>query len=183
MRRAGDHVRITAQLIDADTDSHLWSETYDREMKDVFAIQDDIAHSIVKALQVTLTPQERRSIQFVATVRSRGLRLLPARPQLHVFDGAARLSRTRSGCSNRRSASIPKYALAYAGIADAYSHLYRYMEATQENVEHANRASEQAVALDPDSAEAHASRGLALFISEQYDECAARIRHRGRAQP
>ncbi|MDN5782246.1 MAG: hypothetical protein L0H23_09560, partial [Luteimonas sp.] len=67
VRRAGDHVRITAQLIDAESDSHLWSETYDREMKDVFAIQDDIAHSIVKALQVTLTPQERRAMQFVAT--------------------------------------------------------------------------------------------------------------------
>src|SRR5207342_1677868 len=60
-------VRITAQLIDTGSDSHLWSETYDREMKDVFAIQDDIAHSIVKALQVTLTPQERRAIQSVAT--------------------------------------------------------------------------------------------------------------------
>jgi adenylate cyclase len=63
-----------------------------------------------------------------------------------------------------------KYALAYAGMADAYSHLYRYAEATPENVERANRASEQAVVLDRDSAEAHASRGLALFISERYDD-------------
>src|SRR3546814_1422048 len=67
VRRAGEHVRITAQLIDAATDSHLWSETYDREMKDVFAIQDDIARSIVDALQVTLSPKERRALQNDAT--------------------------------------------------------------------------------------------------------------------
>jgi adenylate cyclase len=67
VRRAGDRVRITAQLIEVDTDSHLWSETYDRELKDVFAIQDDIARSIVAALEVTLTPRDRRAIQNVAT--------------------------------------------------------------------------------------------------------------------
>ena len=168
VRRAGDHVRITAQLIDAESDSHLWSETYSREMKDVFAIQDDIAHSIVKALQVTLTPQERRSIQFVATsdpeaydyyLRGRNYMYSMARRDYHH---AIQMFEQAIGVDS-------KYALAYAGVADAYSHLYRYMEATQENVEHAKRASEQAVALDPDSAEAHASRGLALFISEQYD--------------
>jgi len=67
VRRAGDHVRITAQLIETDTDSHLWSETYDREMKDVFAIQDDIARSIAEALQVALGPKERRALQNIAT--------------------------------------------------------------------------------------------------------------------
>src|SRR5210317_2129999 len=61
-----------------------------------------------------------------------------------------------------------KYALAHAGMADAYSHLYRYAEATPENVAKAIEASKRAIELDPDSAEAHASRGLSLFISEQY---------------
>src|SRR3546814_7173325 len=63
-----------------------------------------------------------------------------------------------------------KFALAYAGMADAYSHLYRDVEATPENAGKADRASEQAVVLDRDSAEAHASRGMALFISEHYDD-------------
>src|SRR3546814_16485164 len=58
----------------------------------------------------------------------------------------------------------------FRSIADAYSQMYRYIEASQENLEHANRASEQAVALDPGSAEAHASRGLALAISERYGD-------------
>jgi len=67
VRRAGDRVRITAQLIEAESDSHLWSETYDREMDDVFAIQDEIAQNIADALEVTLSPKERRSIQYLAT--------------------------------------------------------------------------------------------------------------------
>ena len=167
VRRAGEHVRITAQLIEADSDSHLWSETYDREMKDVFAIQDDIAQSIVKALQVTLTPRERRTIQSVATsdpeaydyyLRGRNYMYSMARRD---YEHAIRMFEQAIGVDS-------KYALAYAGMADAYSHLYRYADATAGNVARANRASEQALALDPDSAEAHASRGMALFISEKY---------------
>jgi adenylate cyclase len=67
VRRSGNRVRITAQLIDVETDSNLWSETYDRELENVFAIQDDIASSIVNALKLTLNPKQRRSIQYVAT--------------------------------------------------------------------------------------------------------------------
>lgn len=169
VRRAGDRVRITAQLIDAASDSHLWSETYDREMKDVFAIQDDIAQSIVRALQVTLTPKERRSLQFVATsdpeaydyyLRGRKYMYSMARRD---YEHAIRMFDQAIGVDS-------KFALAYAGMADAYSHLYRYVEATRDNADRANRASEQAVALDPDSAEARASRGLALFISDRYEE-------------
>ena len=169
VRRAGDRVRITAQLIEAGSDSHLWSETYDRELKDVFAIQDDIARSIVEALQVTLTPRERRSIQYVATsdpeaydyyLRGRNYMYSMARRDyehaIRMFDQAIKVD--------------SKYALAYAGLADAYSHLYRYADASQANAERAERASGQAVVLDPDSAEAHASRGLALCIGEQYAE-------------
>jgi adenylate cyclase len=169
VRRAGDRVRITAQLIDTGSDSHLWSETYDRELKDVFAIQDDIAHSIVKALQVTLTPQERRAIQSVATsdpeaydyyLRGRSYMYSMARRD---YEHAIRMFEQAIGVDS-------KYALAYAGMADAYSQMYRYVEATPENVQRANRASEQAVVLDRESAEAHASRGLALLISERYDD-------------
>jgi adenylate cyclase len=169
VRRAGDRVRITAQLIEAESDSYLWSETYDREMKDVFAIQDDIAQSIVRALQVTLTPGERRSMQYVATTNPeaydfylRGRRYMYSMARrdyehaIRMFEQAIRID--------------GMYALAYAGMADAYSHLYRYAAATAENVEQANRASEKALILDPQSAEAHASRGLALVIGEKYEE-------------
>jgi adenylate cyclase len=169
VRRAGDYVRITAQLIDAMSDSHLWSETYDREMKDVFSIQDDIAHSIVKALQVTLTPKERRAMQFVATSDPEAYDYY-LRGRSYMYSMARRDYEHAIRMFEQAIAVDSKYALAYAGTADAYSMLYRYADASAENATRANRASGQALALDADSAEAHASRGLALFISEQYEE-------------
>jgi adenylate cyclase len=168
VRQADGRVRITAQLIDAETDKHLWSETYDREFKDVFAIQDDIAQSIVEALQMTLTPKERRSIQFVATsdanaydhyLRGRSFMYSMSRRD---YQHAIRMYQQAIDLDE-------KYALAYAGMADAWSHLYRYADATAENAAKAVEASKQAIELDPDSAEAHASRGLSLFISEQHE--------------
>ncbi len=170
VRRAGDHVRITAQLIEADTDSHLWSETYDREMKDVFAIQDDIARSIVDALQVTLSPKQRRSLQNDATSNAsaydfylRGRRYFYAmsrRNFLHaisMYEQAIELD--------------PQYALAYAGMADARSFLYRYYRADFPDYGVlADEASARAVELDPDSPEAHTSRGTALLFNNRHVE-------------
>jgi adenylate cyclase len=169
IRRAGDRVRITAQLIDAASDSHLWSETYDREMKDVFAIQDDIAQSITDALQITLTPKERRAIQNVATSDARAYDFY-LRGRSYMFTMTQRDYEHAIGMFNQAISLDAKYALAYAGIADAYSHMFRYADASRANAEKAMQASEQAIALDPDSAEARASRGLAMFISEKYEE-------------
>lgn len=169
IRRAGDRVRITAQLIDAATDSHLWSETYDREMKDVFAIQDDIAQSITDALQITLSPKERRAIQNVATSDARAYDFY-LRGRSYMYTMTQRDYEHAIGMFNEAIAQDAKYALAYAGIADAYSHMFRYADASHENAEKAREASEKAIALDPDSAEARASRGLAMFISEDYPE-------------
>jgi adenylate cyclase len=169
VRKAGDRVRITAQLIDADTDSHLWSETYDREMKDVFAIQDDIAQSIIAAMQMTLSPKERRAIQNVATSDAKAYDYyLRGRSYMYTmtradYEHAIRMFQQAIDLD-------PKYALAYAGIADAYSHLFRYADGSRANAEKALEVSEKAVALDPDSAEARASRGLAMFINEEYVE-------------
>ncbi len=167
VRRAGDRVRITGQLIETSTDSHLWSETYDREMKDVFAIQDDIAQSIVEALQMTLTPKDRRALQYVATSNPeaydyylKGRKFMYAMSSrnfqhaIRMYDKAIELD--------------PNYAIAYAGIADTYSQMFRFSDASPQNAAKALEASQHAVELDPDSAEAHASRGLALFINEEY---------------
>ena len=169
VRRAGDRVRITAQLIDTATDSHLWSETYDREMKDVFEIQDDIAQSIVKALEVTLTPRDRRALQYVATSDAkaydyylRGRKYFYAMTK-RAFHHALKMYRLAI-------AEDPSFALAYAGIADAHSYLYQYGDSTPANAGKAQEASNRAVELDPDSAEAHASRAIALSISKRYDE-------------
>jgi adenylate cyclase len=169
VRRVGNRVRITAELIDAESDSHLWSEIYDRELEDVFAIQDNIARSIVDALKVTLTPKERRSIQYVATAN------------VQAYDGYLRGRRYFYSWTRRDSLRAiemykraidcdPKYAAAWAGLADTYSMRYRFLEADDVYVAKALEASERALQLDPDSAEAHASRGLALYISKRIGE-------------
>jgi adenylate cyclase len=169
VRRAGDNVRITAQLIDTKSDSHLWSETYDRELKDVFAIQDDIARSIVDALEMTLTPKERRSLQYVATADAEAYDYyLRGRTYFYMMT-----KRNIQHALQMYSSAIeldPKYALAYAGIADCHSFLFMYGDATQENLDKAEEASRKACELDPDSAEARASRGIALSVTERYDE-------------
>lgn len=169
IRRAGDRVRITAQLIDAASDSHMWSETYDREMKDVFAIQDDIAQSITDALQITLSPKERRAIQYVATSDARAYDFY-LRGRSYMYTMTQRDYEHAIGMFNKAIDLDAKYALAYAGIADSYSHMFRYADASLENAEKARQASDKAIDLDPDSAEARASRGLAMFISEEYVE-------------
>ena len=174
VRRAADHVRITAQLIETETDSHLWSETYDREMKDVFAIQDDIARSIVDALQVTLSPKERRALQNVATSNASAYDFyLKGRKYLYAMSRRDFLHAI--GMFERAIELDPKYAMAHAGLADAYSMLYRYADATQQNARLAEQASQRAIELDPDSAEAQASLGTALFTSGQYEAAEKRF--------
>ena len=172
IRRAGDRVRITAQLIDAATDSHLWSDTYDRELKDVFAIQDDIAQSIADALEMTLTPKERRSIQNVATADT-GAYDYYLRGRSYMYTMTQRDYEHAINMFKKAIVHDDKYALAYAGIADAYSYMFRYTDAKKENAERALEFSARAVEMDPDSAEARASQGLALFINERYDEAEA----------
>jgi adenylate cyclase len=167
VRRAGNRVRITAQLIDVSTDSHLWSDTYDREMEDVFAIQDDIAQSIANALEMTLTPKERRAIQYVATSDAKAYDYY-LRGRSYMYSMTRRDYEHAISMFRQAIELDAKYALAYAGLADAYSHMYRYADGSRTNAEEAKAASEKAIALDPDSGEARASRGLALFINEEY---------------
>ena len=175
VRRAGDRVRITAQLIDTKSDSHLWSESYDRRLEDVFAIQDDIARCIVNALRVTLTPQERLAIQYTAT----------SNPQAYDFYLRGRSyynAMTKRGFTHALTLyqeaieRDPNYALAFAGIADVYSFLFKYGGATPEIAGRALDASQRAVELDGGLAEAHTSRGLALSINGRHEEAEARVR-------
>ena len=169
VRRAGDRVRITAQLIEVGTDSHLWSETYDREMRDVFAIQDDIARSIVAALEVTLTPRDRRALQYVATSDAKAYDYY-LRGRQYFFEFTRRQFHNAIRMFRKAIEQDPNFAQAYAGMADAYSLLYQWADSSEENIGKANDASIKAITLDPDSAEANAARGTALAISGKHDE-------------
>jgi len=169
VRRAGNRVRITAQLIDVASDSTLWAETYDRELRDVFTIQDDIAQSIVDALKVTLSPKERRAIQYVATADVQAYDdYLRGRKYFYAWN--RRDSLRAIAMYERAIDRDPKYAAAWAGLSDAYVMRYRFLDADPEHVDQAMEASERALQMDPDSAEAHASRGLALYISKRFEQ-------------
>ncbi|SEI45104.1 TolB amino-terminal domain-containing protein [Frateuria terrea] len=169
VRRAGNRVRIAVQLIDVASDANLWAETYDRELRDVFAIQDDIAQSIVDALKVTLSPKERRAIQYVATADVQAYDdYLRGRRYFYAWN--RRDSLRAIAMYERAIARDPKYAAAWAGLSDAYVMRHRFLDANPEHVARAMEASERALQMDPDSAEAHASRGLALYVSKRFKQ-------------
>ncbi|MCG6927582.1 MAG: protein kinase [Acidobacteria bacterium] len=182
VRKAGDRLRITAQLANVDDGYRLWSDRYDREMKDVFAIQDEIAESIVAALEVTLSPKERRALQNVATrdVEAYEYYLRGRKFFYQMNEKAFEFSRQMYG----RAIEIdPAYALAYTGIADCCSFLYQYADSSEANLKGAEQASRKALDLDPDLAEAHASRGLALSLGGTFEEAEAEFEEALRRDP
>jgi non-specific serine/threonine protein kinase len=168
VRKAGNQLRITAQLVNVADGYRLWSDRFDRSMEDIFAIQDEIAESIVKALEVKLSPKERRAIQNVATRDVAAYDYyMRGRKFFYEFD---RKNFEFSRQMYERAIAIDEhYALAYAGIADSCSFLFMYTGSAGTDRDQADVASRKALELDPELAEAHASRGLVLSLSEDYE--------------
>ena len=169
LRRAGSQLRITARLVETGTARSVWAERYDRKLEDVFAIQDEIAQSIAKALKVVLTEQEKRAIEKAPTADVQAYDYyLRGRQYFHQF---RRKSFDYARQMFARAIVIDSnYARAYAGVADCCSHLYMYWGASSEDLKEAESASRRAVELDPELAEAHVSRGLALLMTKKYEE-------------
>ena len=169
LRRAGNRLRITARLVETATARSIWAERYDRQMEDVFAIQDEIAQSIAKALKLMLTEQEKRAIEKAPTTVVQAYDYyLKGRQYFHrfrrkSFDYARQLFA-------RAIVIDPQYALAYAGVADCCSFLFLWWDASDDNMKEAEVASRKAVELDPELAEAHVSRGLAFQMTKRYEE-------------
>jgi serine/threonine protein kinase/Tfp pilus assembly protein PilF len=171
LRRAGDRLRITGQLIETRTGHSIWAQRYDRQMEDVFAIQDEIAHSIAGALKLALSEKEKKAIEKAPTVNVKAYDFyLRGRQFFHQF---RRKGFEFAQQMFERAIEIdPHYARAYAGIADCCSFLYTYWHASTNTLEQADAASRKALELDADLADAHASRGLAVSLRKQYDEAA-----------
>lgn len=169
IRKAGKRLRLTAQLVNAQDNSQLWADRYDRELEDVFAIQDEISASIVEALRVVLSDDEKRAIEQVPTanVEAYGF-YLRGRQYFHQH---RRKNHEYARQMFERAIELdPGYALAYAGVADCCSFLYQYFDASQSNLKRADAASLRAVELAPGLAEGHASRGLAVSLSGGFEE-------------
>ena len=164
VRRSGDRLRVSAQLVNVADGYHLWSRQYDRELKDLFAIQEEIAHSIAETLEVTLDSESQPLVRggtenveaFKSFIRGRALffqrgpRLPPA---VEYFKRAVALD--------------PKYALAWSGLSDAYNMVGFYGLASPETcIPQAKEAAQRAIELDPSLAEAHMSLALSYLFHD-----------------
>jgi serine/threonine protein kinase/Tfp pilus assembly protein PilF len=169
LRRAGNRLRINAQLVDAASGFPVWSERYDREMSDIFALQDEIAHKIAEALRIKLTPQEQAELAAKPTenlqaydlyLRGRSYaRRRTTRDMefaLQMFENAVQLD--------------PNFALAWAAIANGCAHAQYWSGPGGTYMERAQSASLRAVALAPDIPEVLISQGWILYAGGRYDD-------------
>ena len=175
LRRAGARLRISAQLIDTRTDFPLWSERFDREMKDVFEVQDEMARKIAEALRVTLSPQELEALADKPTENpqaydlylrgkryARRLTRQDVEFALQMFENAVTLD--------------PSFALAYAACANACAMYYSFFSRDPIWVERAREASGKAVALRWDLPETHISQAWVLYAAGLYDEAVRMVK-------
>lgn len=164
VRKAGNHVRITAQLIEVANGYHLWSERYDRELEDVFAIQDEIARSIVETLKVKLVGDDEAPIVRPGTSDLDAYTLY-LKGRYHWNKRTAEELEKGIALFERAIAIDDRYALAWAGLADSFSILgwYRYLPA-EEAYEKTESAAVKAVAIDDSLGEAYTSLAYAKFL-------------------
>jgi serine/threonine protein kinase/Tfp pilus assembly protein PilF len=175
LRRAGSRLRINTQLVDTHTDFPLWSERYDREMKDVFEVQDEIARKIAEALRVTLSPQELEALAVKPTenlqaydLYLRGKRYARRQTRqdlefaLQMFESAVAMD--------------PSFALAYAACANACAMFYCNYSRDPVWVDRARNASGQAVSLRWDLPEVQVSQAWVLYATELHDEAVRMVR-------
>jgi serine/threonine protein kinase/Flp pilus assembly protein TadD len=166
IRRAGNRLRITTQLVETSSRSAAWAERYDRQMDDVFSIQEEIALSIAQALRVTLTPQEEKKIARKPTenpqaydfyLRGRNY----TRQQnfdfaLQMFEQAIKID--------------PQFALAYAGVANICGLIHEFREQSPKWIEKGLAACDRAFVLDPQLAEVAAARARVFYAERKYDD-------------
>jgi adenylate cyclase len=168
VRKSGNRVRVTGQLIDGTTGGHLWADRYDRDLTDIFAIQDEITKAIVDQLKVRLIPAEKKAIEQAPTVNVEAYNYyLKGRQLFHAFTKSFLLLAKEMFA---KAVEIdPNYARAYAGMASSISRLWG-MYNVSTNAEDLLAITDKALALDPDLAEAHSARGEALANSNRRQE-------------
>ncbi|MBA3770015.1 MAG: tetratricopeptide repeat protein [Blastocatellia bacterium] len=168
VRKSGDHVRITVQLIDAADGYHLWSERYDREMRDIFDVQDEIALAVVHALKLKLFGNEKTALLKRGTQDQEAYELyLKGR-----YHWNKRTAENIQNAINHFKSAVdldPNYALAFAGLADCFAILSQWSGTpTSETIPQAKAYAERVIALDDQLAEPHAALGLVFDQSWQW---------------
>jgi adenylate cyclase len=176
VRKAGTRVRITAQLIDGATGDHAWAERYDRDLTDIFEIQDEISKAIVDALKLKLLPSEKNAIENRGTTNPDAYNLyLMARQAWITGDFGDRRREEKVIRICKRALEIdPEYSQAWALMALAQSNLCHGF-AADKAVDDGTAAAERALALDPDIAEAHLPKAWRLAQQGRHDEANAEL--------
>jgi non-specific serine/threonine protein kinase len=175
IRRSGSRLRITAQLVDTQTDFPLWSERYDREMQDVFEVQDEIARKIAEALRIKITPQEQEALAAKPTENLQAYD--------HYLRGRSYARRyTRQDLEfslqmfNDAVAQDPDFALAHAAIANVCAYHFCHYDRDPAWIDRARAASEKAVALRPDVPEVMVAQAWILYSRGEYRDAAHILR-------
>jgi non-specific serine/threonine protein kinase len=169
VRKAQDRLRINAQIVSVADGYHIWSGQFDREVQDVFSIQEEIAQNIVEVMEVELNENEKKALETSATDNIEAYDFyLRGRNFFHQYK---RTSINHAiDMFKRATERDPGYALAYAGLADCYSYFYMYFERSDDNLKKALDSSEKAIDIDPDLAEAHAAYGFAISLNKRFQE-------------
>jgi len=169
VRKAGSRLRIAAQLINVTDGYHLWSEIYDRELEDVFAIQSEIGNRIAGSLRVVLTQEEKHVLTKVPTVNVEAYDYwLRGR---HNFYQLSRKSIEQARkLFNRAQQLDPGYANAHAWVAICNAFIYSWFGPNDEALNEAEKGSRMALKLDPTLSEAHVSRAMVLLLKKQVEE-------------
>jgi TolB-like protein/Tfp pilus assembly protein PilF len=170
VRRIGNRVRVNAQLINADTDEHLWAEDYDRDLTDVFAIQTDLAQKIAEALQARLSPVEKSQMERKPTENGEAyLAFVQAHNLSCAIEDLGKLKQSEQLYA-RAIELDPKFALAIARYSQVQSWFVHTVEPTRERRQKARALAEQALQLQPDLPEAHLAMGQSYYYGDNnYD--------------
>ena len=172
VRKSGNQLRITAQLVKTADGYHIWSKSFDQELQDVFKIQDEIAKSIAEALLESLTPKQHSALRTKASKDVSAYEYYLRGRQF--FKRFRKTDIEYAQQMFRQAIDIDaEFAPAWAGYADCFSFLVMYADPMPGYPKQARSASKKALELDPSLAEAHASRGLAYLISNDFDAAEA----------
>ena len=169
VRKAGGNFRITAQLINAVDGYQLWSEKYDRRLEDIFAVQEDIAQSTVRALKVVLSSDHQLALQRIRTTSIEAYECYLRGRQLFYQMRRRSLESARQ-LYQRAIEMDAEFGPAYAAMADCSSFLHMDWGGVESDLLDADRASSKAVEIDPGLSQAHASRGVVLALRSRYSE-------------
>jgi TolB-like protein/Tfp pilus assembly protein PilF len=175
VQKSGDRVHINVQLIQAETDSHLWAQSYDRQLTDIFSVEGEVAKKIADSLSATLSPQEKARVETKPTENADAYVLyLRARQYQTRPDNFLQDFRSAAELYQQAIALDPNFALAHARLSAVTSQIYHWFEPTEANRQKARTEAMESLRLQPNLGEGHLALGLYLYYEEADYEGALR---------